>query len=687
MNKNYDYKRLTPFKWFVLQNFPFIDEDFDAITNYQLFCKLGEEINKLIESMNLAGEQVEELTNYVNNFFDNLDVQDEINNKLDEMAESGQLTDIIAQYLQLAGLLCFNTVADMKNATNLINGSFAKTLGYHFLNDGGTAIYKIRTVTNEDIIDEGSVIALNDNTLIAELITDIANVKLFGAYGDNIHDDTISISNAMLYARTKSIAVYFPKGKYIVTDSLPNMDAGSIIYGDESIGNDGDYGSQIIDNRTTNRQWLFQYYQADSTNLRNQRGTTIRNIAFISPDENNENTKWLINIRYIFEDLLIENVYIRGYERVIYANDTNYFTFRNIRCIKIGSYTNNETKYYAFELEGIFGTLFDNVQTDETRYLFKITTRNGGTLGSQCRFQNCHFEQTPNFHCVSSSVTDSMIYIDTGYTQQFSNCMFVPADSGDYSSNAPYMIYAGSRILVDNCYFVGAYTNNRKARFIKGIAQITNCQFTNCSNNALNLSESSIVSNSRFTYFANQDLTTYEFIIKNDSKSIPKCIGNSLDITLSGITKLTIPIALFMFYQPYSLTSTDSKYLIAQNYQISDKWKKMFKIQKTYADFSLKRPFKIKAYSLVNGSTFYYEGIFKVNNDGTLTKVQTICQNGIANYPIDIWYKDDILYIQLSFINSWTKIEIEDLENCPLTAFLDATSPDITGYSHLYINS
>lgn len=103
---NYDYKRLCPFKWFVLENFPFIEADFDALTNWQLFCKLGKEINKIIAKVNLSGEQVEALTNafnaletYVNNYFDNLDVQEEINNKLDAMVESGELQEIIAQYL------------------------------------------------------------------------------------------------------------------------------------------------------------------------------------------------------------------------------------------------------------------------------------------------------------------------------------------------------------------------------------------------------------------------------------------------------------------------------------------------------------------------------------------------------------------------------------------------------------
>lgn len=103
MNK-FNYKNLCPFKWFVLQNFPFIEADFDAITNWQLFCKLGEEMNKIIEKVNQAGEQTENLTNafielqnYVNNYFENLDVQDEINIKLNEMAEDGTLENIINQ--------------------------------------------------------------------------------------------------------------------------------------------------------------------------------------------------------------------------------------------------------------------------------------------------------------------------------------------------------------------------------------------------------------------------------------------------------------------------------------------------------------------------------------------------------------------------------------------------------------
>ena len=99
------YKHLTPFKRCVLQNFPFIEADFDALTNYGLLSKVVEYLNKVIEAQNTVQGNVQALNNafielkdYVDNYFKNLDVQDEINNKLDEMVESGELADIIDQY-------------------------------------------------------------------------------------------------------------------------------------------------------------------------------------------------------------------------------------------------------------------------------------------------------------------------------------------------------------------------------------------------------------------------------------------------------------------------------------------------------------------------------------------------------------------------------------------------------------
>lgn len=187
---NFDYENLTPFKWFVLENFPFIEEDFDALTNWQLFCKLGKEINKIINSENILGEQVENITNgfitlenYVNNYFNNLDVQEEINNKLDSLAQDGTLTQLISQYLNSAAVQGFNTVNDMKNGETLVNGSFAKTYGYSVLNDGDGAFYKIRNITNQDVVDNVNIIALTNTNLVAEKIKE--NLKNYVFIGDS----------------------------------------------------------------------------------------------------------------------------------------------------------------------------------------------------------------------------------------------------------------------------------------------------------------------------------------------------------------------------------------------------------------------------------------------------------------------------------------------------------------------
>lgn len=93
----------------------------------------------------------------------------------------------IEQYAQF-----FDTVADMKAATNLVNGDYARTLGFHTINDGGDAIYYVREVTAQDVIDEGKLIALNNQTLVAELIIEnnVIDVKKFGAWADGVHDDS-----------------------------------------------------------------------------------------------------------------------------------------------------------------------------------------------------------------------------------------------------------------------------------------------------------------------------------------------------------------------------------------------------------------------------------------------------------------------------------------------------------------
>ena len=107
----------------------------------------------------------------IEEWIENVDLQEFVDNKLDEMVESGELQEIISEYLNSQAVFGFDTVDDMINATNLIDGSYAKTTGKLSYNDGNGAFYKIRTVTNEDVVDDENIIAMEtSDTLIAEKI-------------------------------------------------------------------------------------------------------------------------------------------------------------------------------------------------------------------------------------------------------------------------------------------------------------------------------------------------------------------------------------------------------------------------------------------------------------------------------------------------------------------------------------
>lgn len=118
----------------------------------------------------------------------------------------------------------FDTVADMKAATNLKAGDYAKTGGFHSLNDGGGALYKITdtgTANEMDVIAVGSLYA----NLILE---DGINVKQLGAYGDNVHNDTNILKAAF---SKENVRIYIPNGTYRLDESLTLL-SNNILCGD-----------------------------------------------------------------------------------------------------------------------------------------------------------------------------------------------------------------------------------------------------------------------------------------------------------------------------------------------------------------------------------------------------------------------------------------------------------------------
>lgn len=248
-----NFKQLVLMNLQALTNFPYIEKDFDAVTDYELLCLVVDHLNEVIKNSNEQNTVIQNLYNafvalkdYVDNYFDNLDVHEEIDNKLDKMAASGELADIIAQYLEVASVLGFDTKASLKSANNLVNGSITRTLGNHQYNDLGGAYYKIRTITSNDVIDDIKILSLsNYPTLVAEMIkTSKMNVNQYGAYGDGIHDDTEAIQYAINDNQFGTI--YFCDGTYLISDTIKtyvdntkqcniNMEKNTVIRASESL--------------------------------------------------------------------------------------------------------------------------------------------------------------------------------------------------------------------------------------------------------------------------------------------------------------------------------------------------------------------------------------------------------------------------------------------------------------------
>lgn len=76
----------------------------DSLSYYELLCKVVKYLNNTNEDVKLLGNSYLKLVEFVNGYFDNLDVTTEVNNKLDEMVESGELDDVIASGVSAAAM-------------------------------------------------------------------------------------------------------------------------------------------------------------------------------------------------------------------------------------------------------------------------------------------------------------------------------------------------------------------------------------------------------------------------------------------------------------------------------------------------------------------------------------------------------------------------------------------------------
>ena len=106
------YKETGSFKFWCQKVLPLVYDD--SLSYYETLCKVVKYLNDVIANVDVLHDDVDglrtayiQLQNYVNSYFDNLDVQNEINKKLDDMADDGSLSALLSPIVatQIGGVV------------------------------------------------------------------------------------------------------------------------------------------------------------------------------------------------------------------------------------------------------------------------------------------------------------------------------------------------------------------------------------------------------------------------------------------------------------------------------------------------------------------------------------------------------------------------------------------------------
>ena len=128
-----NYKPLKPFKGWVLENFPFMENDFDALTNYQVFCKIIEYIDNIIEDVTAIEGSIDDVIKLVN------DIKAYVDEYLEDLTVIKEEIEAINESIESINIKVnknSSDIVELKNYTNdLVSGTFNTLKDYVDLND------------------------------------------------------------------------------------------------------------------------------------------------------------------------------------------------------------------------------------------------------------------------------------------------------------------------------------------------------------------------------------------------------------------------------------------------------------------------------------------------------------------------------------------------------------------------
>lgn len=332
-----DYVQLSPFRYWCQKVLPLVYDD--SLSYYELLCKVVDYLNKAMEDIetlhgdvNSLLEAYKELQDYVNNYFSSLDVQEEINNKLDELVNSGRLNVLLNTFIPYVTPEMFGAKGDgitddtvaLNNMLNEIKNSFYKVIG-----KGRYLITQSLTFTGNFCVELNELI-FNNTTDSCVILDNVKRSKLLIKSISGNGFTPIDIKG--VYNHQAGVVLKNSSYNDICINNITNMLCGFILYSNGTSGEDGTYYNTIYGYSVNTYNVIHIISENGAVN-----GNTFRNILhfinstyvrsvksyYIINDTNNDYK----NNHNIFLDIKIEQDFedVIGYYLACVEKTTNFY--------------------------------------------------------------------------------------------------------------------------------------------------------------------------------------------------------------------------------------------------------------------------------------------------------------------------------------------------------------------------
>lgn len=418
---------LPPFKAWLASNIPAVYDN--TMTYYEELCALIKYLQDVVipalnhnaEAVTTIATAVEQLQKYVEDYFKNLDVQEEINNKLDAMVESGEFQELVGEYLVYK--LDYYEITDESETKlqQLLNSD--RQLYIRFMND--------YTCTSFKRMKGNKIIDLNNHTLTFNV--------------PSIEEDATACHGFWNFETTDDFTGYDGNGDITFKD-------GTIVGGNISFCHARNINIKNVDFKNCKNGHILEMCAIDGLTVENCTfagvPAGVDNCEYIQPDVADHTAfPWLYEESPTYDNTPCKNFIIRNCD-FIPSDDLNYVHYAGF-----GTHAGSDESDQTF-----YNILVEKCRFIEATGLYSMQLYNANNVTiKDCIFDSanrdegfCHLRfraGVVNVEVVNSSFVDGARCIQTAYPYSpvknvnIHDCKFLSHTYGLFTGMAMITLY------------------------------------------------------------------------------------------------------------------------------------------------------------------------------------------------------------------------------------------------------